>query len=250
MRRLVLRTSLISRILIVGLCCVLVPHAVVQACSPVPPTPWFTEHLTPGKVALPPGVSLGPTDSQTIVVLNSSSTPLYVIGELYTANKEYEKLAVAFPSNTGPLHKLMDGQVFTWRSVTVDPDQPPVLAWDNEPSTTDRLKITVWFEDVSAGRGRVARVQRRNQTGNNRPSNVAVPPPQQTELTLVYGDQQLTVPLTISYVLNQAYDPNSVREGTSGCNNGSLFLWVGLVGLGGAAMVVALVMGMRREQPL
>lgn len=157
-------------------------------------------------------------------------------------------LAVALPPDTGPLHKLINGQVFTWGPMSVDQDQPPVLAWDKDRSNARGLEITAWPNYVDAGRGPLAAVQRRNQTGDNRPATVSLPPPQQTELTLVYGDQRLVVPLTISYALNQAYDPTSVRRAANACNNGPFFTWVCLVSLGGIAVIVGVSAGLKRLQ--
>ena len=91
-------------------------------------------------------------------------------------------------------------------------------------------------------------MQRRNQTSDNRPATVALPPPQHTELTLVYGDQRLVMPLTISYALNQTYDPHSVGRAATACSNGPFFSWVCLVGLGGTAVLVALSTGLKRQQ--
>ena len=249
------RRSLVFRILMAGIWCVLFPHATAHACSPAPPTPWFTEQLTFSEVALPPGVTLRTTNSRTIVLANSSHTPLYVIGKLDIGGNEYERLPVAFPADTGPLHKLINGQVFTWGPMIVDQDQPPVLAWDKDWSDGSGLAITAWPDAVSAGRGPIASVLQRNQTGDNRPATVALPPPQQTELTLVYGDQRLVVPLTISYALNQAYDPHSVSRAANACRSLPLFgllLAVSrlgcIAGLGGSVVLVVLYMALKRAQ--
>jgi hypothetical protein len=212
----------------------------VAACSPAPPTPWFVEQLSVGAASLPTGVSLRSLSPTRIAVSNRSTTPLYVIGQLDIGGTEYEQLAIRFPPDTGALHRLVAGQLLTWGPGSAGPDKPPVLMWNEDRLDTEALEIAAWPNSISSGRGSVAPIERRNQTGDHQPATVAVPPSQQTQLTLVYGDQLFTVPLTVSYILNKDYDPQSVARAMNACGSNSFVF--SIAGATIAAMIALIIM--------
>ena len=209
------------------------------ACSPAPPTPWFIEELSAAPTKLPSGVTLRTHRSRTITLANSSSRPIYVIGKLDVSNRRYEELGIVFPRDTGPLHRLENGQVYNWGPWLTDSDGPPKLTWYLDDSTPSVLEIEAWPNYIGTGRGTVATVKPRNQVGDNRPSNPTVPAPQHTQITLVYKGLPFVVPLTVSYRLNAAYEPSSVSRASRACARTAPIFCFAIVGLLGTLAAIA-----------
>jgi hypothetical protein len=102
----------------------------------------------------------------------------------------------------------------------------------------DAVLLSIGHNKLMSDQGDVVDLAPRNQTGDNRPENVQLPAPQTIQLPLVYGTQMLHVPITISYMLNPAYHPDSVARSLTACRSSRLLLpslcLVGLV-VGGCA---------------
>lgn len=128
-------------ILLALLACLLIVPAPASACSPSPPSPWLPEHLSFDELALPDGVKLYARNERAIMLANSSDTPLYVIGTLYVGNDDVAPLPVTLPDGTAPVHKLVDGQLFHWQAVQLDPERPPERVWDKERFLGGALKL-------------------------------------------------------------------------------------------------------------
>lgn len=190
------------------------------SCAPAPafPYPWFIEHIQLGPLDLPGGVSveLVPRDppvvlsAENIVVRNSSSTALYVIGTHGIANPNYEGISVKLAPGIGPLNMIVDGQAFKWDLEFDDSKPSYYFTW--VPEDNHNQSDSVWLDTyignvIGSDMGVVFRLKPLNQYGDQRPANVAVPEPQEAVLPLIYGIQELSIPLTISYSLSDAYQP-------------------------------------------
>jgi hypothetical protein len=240
------RLSWSSLSILIAFSVLLVPDRAI-ACVPNPPDPWFIEELSVDATSLPKEISARSINPKTIAVSNDSTTPLYVVGRLDIGGRHnYEPLPVSLPAGTGPLHRLAGRQVFTWGPGDVAPDKPPVLMWKKEPDPREYLAVEVWPNSVTAGRGSVAEIESLNQTGDSRPVDVAIPQPQRTELILVYDNQRFSVPLTVSYKLNETYDPHSVAQSLRACDRTGPLLTLGFLSLTSIVMLIVIGRAMFR----
>ncbi len=193
---------------------------VSRACSVDPPDPWFSEALLLGETELPDGVEIvavrdddRPPDE--LQITNSSPVPLYILGETFF-DDEIEPLPVELPPDIAPVYKIVSDRAFSWDYVFED-EAPADKGWveEHEPArvVADTGAIYSWHGEPIMG------LNFRNQSWEVRPAEVVFPAPQETELHLVYGKERLTVPLTVLYILNPDYDPESVERAEGGCGN-------------------------------
>ncbi len=202
-----------------------------QAGAPYP-FPWFTEHFQLGQLALPSGVGLQVEPDpdtgmagQFIVLSNSSPTILFVIGENYSSDPPvYEDISVQLPSGTGPINKVAAGVAFKWKLGLTGPNSGPVYTWrleDNHHHYDSVWLFAGLYNRIASDSGTVLNLKPRNEYGGYRPTNAKAPYPQNAALGLIYGTQELRIPLTVSYTLNEAYHspesgifPDHVSTGT------------------------------------
>ncbi len=184
------------------------------------PTPWFIEHLQLGSVELPEGVSIDLVSDhpafpfpvgQTIVIRNTSSTPLYVIGTHGLSHAEYADIGVKFPPGTGPLNKIVKGQAYNWAAQWDDATSSYHLQW--MPDVHQAQVDAVWLHSSTENRiisdvGTAVTLKPLNDYGPGRPANVKVPDPQAAVLSFIYGTRELSVPLSVSYSLNTINYPS------------------------------------------
>jgi hypothetical protein len=197
----------------------------MNSCNRPWPDYWFTEVMTVNQQHLPQGVRLDVVNpnqtTEYIQITNSSSTPLYIIAKPYLqVNHQFEPMPIAYPPHTGPLHKVVANQVFTWKSVEDVKQQGRHWQWEKESrSPTDTILLSIVLESLTVSGGTVVNLAPRNQSGDNRPANPPLPPDQQIQIPLVYGSQPISIPVTISYDLNTAYDPHSLHKSNNACKN-------------------------------
>ncbi|HEY1014079.1 MAG TPA: hypothetical protein VGE07_15310 [Herpetosiphonaceae bacterium] len=213
------------------------------ACSPPAVTSWFSETLSAGSSALPSGVLLRSESPWTLVLTNTTAVPLYVIGS--DERGSYPPLDVPLPAGRGAIFRLQGGQAHEWSWRGDLPESgAPVMEWLQEPDyrRTDALEIKLGDDQLYTDSYDIlAEFPSANRIGDNRPSDAALPAPRPVALTLVYGGQSLTVPLTVSYRLNPSYraDSVAVQEGFSGCK-GSAMLSILIIGGGLVVFLVVL----------
>lgn len=201
------------------------------ACSPPPVTPWFYETISPGAAALPAGVLLGNKSDSILVLTNTTSVPLYVIGSNHVGS--YAPLDLPLPAGQGALYRLQDSQAreWAWQENEADPGAR-VTDWlppSPDYRRSDALEITVGSGSLASYyRETLAEFPSAYRTGDNRPADAPLPAPRPVTLTLAYGDEVLPVPVTVAYKLNPSYKADSVavREAFDGCGGPDAQFWL------------------------
>lgn len=205
---------------------------VSYACSPAPPDPWFTEQIAVTSANLPSGVNIrviaitryGLT-REYIEITNSSSTPLYIIGTPWTGGNTFAPLALALPPGVGPTHKVLNQRAFTWRPVFDTPQSKARMDWEQGTiERPDAVLLSIGHNTLMSDQGNVVELAPRNKTGDNRPADAQLPTPQTVRVPLVYGAQMLHVPTTVSYILNPAYEQDSVARSLKACSTAGFFV--------------------------
>jgi hypothetical protein len=172
--------------------------------------------------ALPPGVELG-IDARTpgtlqpyhalihaesarsyIWIINRSATPLYVLVDRAGLAAASPSASIKTPATTidsapygwVPIQFARADQAFIWSYHGYDNDGPG--EWLNLgsgiPVTDGGFGLSPGFQD-------------RLERANDRPGDVAIPSPQPAGVRLTSAGRVLTVPFTVTYSLNQTYDP-------------------------------------------
>jgi hypothetical protein len=192
------------------------------ASAPPYPYPWFTEHLQLGSLDLPRGVSVelatpphSRLSTKSIVVRNSSSINLYVVGTHGIGDPNYEDISVKLAPGVGPLNKIVDGQAYKWNLRFDGSKSSDYFAWKGEDNY--KQSDAVWLEinldnRITSDEGTVLVLKPLNRYGGQRPPDVDIPDPQAALLSIIYGTQELSIPLTISYSLNNDYQPDGFRS--------------------------------------
>ena len=67
--------------------------------------------------------------------------------------------------------------------------------------------VYVYENQISSGDGVITELQPLNQVDGNRPENVKIPESQAAILPILFGKEEIKVPITISYALNPDYHP-------------------------------------------
>lgn len=149
---------------------------------------WFIEQITLGSTTLPEGVIIGTSDPARsprgyLILENQTKTPLYVMSLNYR-----DVLVMVTPD---PDWKTRVNLAHEAASYLVRPDKPAYLQMDAlidlDPSLVDHNVLT--FDPPSA--------------------ELTIPTPQSSELLLVYAENAIEVPFTITYNLNQGFDHSS-----------------------------------------
>jgi hypothetical protein len=188
------------------------------APAPPYPWPWFTEQVQLGTMDLPGGVSvewLTPPherlSTKAIVVRNTSSTVLYIVGTHFVANPTYEDISVKLAPGVGPLNKIVDGQAYKWDDRFDASKSSDHFSWEGEENYKQSDSVWLYiglYNQITSDEGTVVDLKPLNKYGGQRPPDVAIPDPQDALLPLIYGAQELSIPLTISYSLNKDYQPD------------------------------------------
>src|SRR6266511_1574277 len=173
--------------------------------------PWFIEHIAFESVDLPAGVSVSfVTDStarpfEFIVFRNSSSIPLLVVAKPQDNYAEFEATPFEYPPGTGPLYKVIDDQAYIWRAKYEHPGSGFYYAWFKETERDDSIWLFVYDNTIWCQNAILSELEPRNQFGGDRPKDVAIPEPQQVIVPIVYGSDQIEIPISVSYTLNEEY---------------------------------------------
>jgi hypothetical protein len=243
-RYLVWFTTLITSFLIIP--------TIGYACSPALPDPWFTERITPIPAELPLGVGVRVIQMTRyditrdyVEITNSSPTALYIIGTPWTANTAFERVPLTLPPGVGPTHKIERQQAVTWRPIFDTPQSQARMGWTQETSERkDAVLLEIHHNTLQSDQADVIDLASRNHTGDNRPTDVRLPDPQMVTFPLIYGTQLVEVPITISYVLNPTYKPDSVARSLNACRS-SLFPAVALGMVAALVIIIAGVVSLR-----
>ena len=153
---------------------------------------WFTEILTVSDAELPAGVTVRVSDPTTqprgsLILQNQTETLLFVLSLNYKN--------VLIMQTPDPNWKARVNVAHEVASYLVAPTKPATLNMealsDLDPSLVDQNVSSI----------------------EPPPTDMTIPSPQASELLLVYGEQVLQVPFTISYALNTNYD-NGIEANT------------------------------------
>jgi hypothetical protein len=184
----------------------------------LPPSPWFNEHVTLRPFELPSGVSISLAKNEYskvpleyLVIENDSSTVLYIVEKPFTAI-EFDELSAGLPDGTGLLHKIVNGKAYQWDSEWDESSSSYYYAWfPVKFGRENSLWVYVYGNQIESRDGLIAKLEPRNQFDGDRPENVEIPQPQDAILPILYGDEEIKIPITVSYSLNPDYgsfDPN------------------------------------------
>jgi len=154
---------------------------------------WFNETFTVGDVELPAGVVIRPSDPKVqprgfLVLENQTKTLLFVLSLGYK-----DVLVMKTPD---PNYKNRVNGAHEVASYLVAPDRPANLGME---------ALTDLGRDLE---------DRNVLSFDPPPENVPIPAAQSSELLLVYGDQVLIIPFTVSYALNTNFDNGSEADQT------------------------------------
>jgi hypothetical protein len=185
---------------IVVLSTFIAPSQSAQTCEPQPDT-WFIEIFNISSMLLPENVSieLSPRDSSTgyLLIQNNSEIPLYVLPQdartaiLVTAEPEIAEDGLA--AENIPQEILLVDLAPELAAFVITQGTPLQLGVENLP-------------------GLVPYIETRNISDFRRPSLVYLPVTQRGEFHLIYNDQLFTVQFSISYALNENFNPENCGE--------------------------------------
>ena len=203
---------------VIGLAWAAIPTP-VAACSYSLPG-WYrataTLHLPP----LPLGVTIEEYSEEVsygtinIVQINNTTTiPLYVIGNFVTGETTFEAIGHTFSDRRGPTQKVVDGVVWTWDP----PRDTGERTWTWQP-TESAVDLIIGDSAIGTHGGYAASYRHGNSIGDNRPATVPIPLPEQVEIALVYGTDLLIISVDITYSLNSDYDPHAEARVLASCN--------------------------------
>ena len=154
---------------------------------------WFIETLTVSDVELPAGVVIRTSDPESqprgsLALENQTKTLLYVLSLGYK-----DVLVMKTPD---PNYKNRVNGAHEVASYLAAPDRPANLGMealtDLDRDLEDRNVLNI----------------------DPPPVNLPIPAAQSSELLLVYGDQVLIIPFTVSYALNTNFDNGSEADQT------------------------------------
>jgi len=182
--------------------------------SPLPPSPWFIEHIALEPLDLPSGVDIalvtrdsGNLPNEYIVFKNNSPTTLYVAGTPDNGDPTFDTISVKFPPGIGPIYKVVDGQAYIWRIKYNHPESGYYYSWFKENQRDDSIWLYVIDNQLRCETGMILELEPRNQYDGDRPKDVKIPEPQEVILPIIYGTDEIQIPLTVFYTLNDDYRP-------------------------------------------
>jgi hypothetical protein len=205
--------------LLLTLACAMIPVASEPAHAMTPAyNPWFGEVLVADSMGWPPGVQIvtlppAPNGDVGLEVRNSSATPLYLLSARPqpVGDLPLDLRGINLPPGYVAVQRVELDQAFRW-------DKPVCPVGRCEPrwvEAGDSIKI-----EGSAVYSVVPALEKRNKrdggaAGPRRPADVQVPPGQNAEMRLVYGDRLVLVPVTLTFVVNPEYEQvrAAVEEG-------------------------------------
>jgi hypothetical protein len=234
------------------------------ACAPPPPDLWFSERITTVATDLPAGVGLRVIqfvgrynrlthDDQTrdfVEITNRSSTPLYVLAAGQNPLSTFTNFPMALPPRVGAIYQIVNDQVFTWdpmlnagiypQSAAGSPQTRPTGWVASGAKPSDGFLSTISGNDIlrneilrdneyaTNGEAVVIRPAVQNRFGDARPANVHLPRAEIIRVSLIAGTQLIQVPITVSFVLNPSYRPDSMVHQVYHCGEATIFpklLW-------------------------
>lgn len=192
------------------------------ACSPADPTPWFREQLSVERRSFPPGVTVASTGTH-IQIGNQSSIPLYLVSTSTETMPLPDQLD-SLPPGRIIWHKIVDGRSFTWEREYEHTRASSSWSWAAVSGTpSSHIRLSVYRNLFHSQTTTIQPLDPRNPYDEVRPSTPVIPAAQMISVTLLYGKQEINVPVTIRYQLNPDYDPLTVERARNACGSYDLF---------------------------
>ncbi|MDO8581107.1 MAG: hypothetical protein Q7S13_06475 [Candidatus Omnitrophota bacterium] len=193
------------------------------ACQPSHGDAWFNKQVEFVKEAMPQGIEL--VDNYFDIgqgLTNKSNEPFYLVRPLRDGESAARHTSSEVPSNTEPLYKLVDGQVYFWSNRGEwkinsggDHDYAAFMV-----SMKDIIDTHVFEQMFSTTKYIVTGPDStffKDTHGDNRPDGAAVPSVQEVELVGYIHDQQVPLKVRIFYSWNEAYDPHLAEKENAAC---------------------------------
>jgi len=189
------------------------------ACSPAGPDPWFAIHLSLDQSTLPNGVQILQTDStnESFELINNDTEPFYLVREISPVlllpayGNEYRFPDSGLPEGYEPRYKITSQQVFFWGQQS---SQDTKKWMPNQDGTNNSTKASVKIgADIY-----ILDEESRQIYQDNRPAGVAIPAPQNFKISGFHRGRPVEIKGTLSYSLNEAYDPHRLANGAEECD--------------------------------
>ncbi|MBU1970327.1 hypothetical protein KJ605_00915 [Patescibacteria group bacterium] len=182
------------------------------ACSPAGPDPWYTEKLSFDNATLPDGIKIVEIDPtyEPYAFVNENSEPFYIVRPNNTDWKIFPNSEL--PKNYEPRFKITPGQVYFWGQLSSKDTEgwkPNSGGINNSAVTSVEIDQSIYSLDSES----------RQIYKDNRPETVDIPDPQNFTILAFYKGSPIEIKGTLSYSLNENYDPHSFEKGGEACNN-------------------------------
>jgi len=181
------------------------------ACSPAGPDPWYIEELSFDNTTLPDGIKIVEIDSayEPYALINENTEPFYIVRPNNTG-KTFPNSEL--PKNYEPLFKITSNQVYFWGRLSSEDTEgwKPNSGGINNSGTTS-LKINQDLYSLES--------ESRQIYKDNRPKTVDIPDPQKFTILAFYKGSPIEIKGTLSYSLNDNYDPHKFEKSVEACNN-------------------------------
>ena len=121
---------------------------------------------------------------------------------------KFDESSTGLPAGMGLLHKVVNGRAYTWDFEWDKSSSSYYYDWfPAEYGRENSIWVYVYENQISSGDGLITELQPLNQVDRNRPENVKIPESQDAILPILFGKEEIKVPITISYALNPDYRP-------------------------------------------
>ncbi len=191
----------------------------VFACSPAGPDPWFATKLSFDQSTLPRGIEIVQTDSnyEPYALTNNNLEPFYLVREINPVllspayGNEYRFPNSGLPEGYEPHYKITPNQVYFWGQLSSQDTEgwKPNSGGINNPAAT-RVRIG---EDIYILEGESRQIYQ-----DYRPAVVNIPDPHNFKILGFFRGNPVEIKGTLSYSLNEKYDPQRLAKGVEACN--------------------------------
>lgn len=181
--------------------------------GPPAPSPWFIEHIAYVPLDFPPGILISDIQEADdygeifdyVVIGNSSVIPLYLIENPDEDIDMFEFFPSGVPIESGPMYKVLEGQAYVWGKKSNELEGGYDYKWRKDTIRDNSIWIYAYWNQVLTKTGVVTELEPLNQFDGERPGNVEIPEPQIVSLPLVYGSENISIPVMVYYTLNEEY---------------------------------------------
>lgn len=181
-------------------------NAVALSIAPPMPDPWFALNYKIDISTLPASFYVKETksDNPTLgngLLYNQSDYPLYFV-QNNTTEKIYENSEL--PQKYIPVGKLTKENYFFYHELGRFSSNVGIYesGWQDEIFNYAVLQHTykTYFKDT------------KNKYADDRPHDVTIPNQEVFEIITYYKDQEIKIPVIVSYSLNENYNPNKLKQ--------------------------------------